>query len=207
MPLLKKHPSPLWGIWKIEEKRKDLLHRLDKPEAYLPDLNRFQSETRKCEWLAVRVLLKELTGSEWSVSYRDNGAPYLPGSAYRISISHTKGYAAVLLSPDKSAGIDIEYCSERIHRIKSRFLNHEELKWLGENPSTNQLLVCWSAKETVFKMMEQKAADFQNDIQVIDFNPLLNTGIVSVKAKITSGSPIFQLKYEITPDYVVTHSQ
>ena len=206
MSLLQKHLSPLWGIWKIEENWEVLLHRLEQTETYLPVLNRYRSEGRKSEWLAVRVLLKELTGSEMTISYRDSGAPYLPDSALHISISHTKGFVAVLLSQDKPVGIDIEYCSERIHRIKSRFLNDAELKLLGEL-STNKLLVCWSAKETVFKMLEQKTADMQRDIQIIDFNPLLTSGTLKVQETLTPRSAVYQIAYIITPDFVLTRSK
>ena len=206
MPLLQKHQYPLWGIWKIEENWEALLHQLEQPEAYLPFLNRYKPEGRKSEWLAVRVLLKELTGSEMTISYRDSGAPYLPDSSLHISISHTKGFAAVSLSQDKPVGIDIEYCSERIHRIKSRFLSDTELELLGEQ-STKNLLVCWSAKETVFKMLEQKTADMQQDIQIIDFNSANMSGIIMVKETLTSRSTVYQIAYMITPDFVITRSR
>ena len=208
MSLLQKNHLPLWGIWKIEENWEELLRRLDRHEAYLPFLNRYKSEGRKAEWLAVRVLLKELTGSEMAISYRNSGEPFLPDSALHISISHTKGFAAVLLSPDKPVGIDIEYRSERIHRIKSRFLSADEFELLGENPATNELLICWSAKETVFKMMGQKTVDIQNDIQIIELKPSSqDSGIVMVKESMTPQSTTFQIEYMITPDFVVTHSR
>ena len=206
MPLLQKHHAPLWGIWKIEENWEVLLNRLEQPEIYLPVLNRYRSEGRKSEWLSVRVLLKELTGSEMTISYRESGAPYLPDSSLHISISHAKGFAAVLLSQDNPVGIDIEYCSERIHRIKSRFLSAAELKLLGEL-STNNLLVCWSAKETVFKMLEQKTADMQRDIQIIDFNPLQTSGTLKVQETLTPRSAVYQIAYIITPDFVLTRSK
>ena len=208
MSLLQKHQSPLWGIWKIEENWEELLRRLERVDTYLPFLNRYKSETRKSEWLAVRVLLKELTGNEMIISYRENGAPYLPDAPLHISISHTKGFAAVLLSTDKPVGIDIEYRSERIHRIKSRFLNDDEFELLGAHPATNALLVCWSAKETVFKMLEQKAVDMQNDIQLIAFKPLSqDSGMIIVKENMTPQSSVFQIAYTITPDFVVTRSR
>ena len=206
MPLLKKQWSPLWGIWKIEESWEELLHRLERREAYLPLLNRYQSESRKTEWLSVRTLLKELTGSETMIAYHENGVPYLPDSELHISISHTKGYAALLLSPHKPAGIDIEYCSERVHRVKSRFLSAAEFKLLGAHLSTHTLLVCWSAKETAFKMIEQQTADIQNDIQIVDYSPSQENGTIKVQETLTSQSSVFQIAYTITPDFVVTHS-
>ena len=208
MPLLQKYVSPLWGIWKIEESWEELLCKFERPEMYLPFLNQRKSEGRKSEWLAVRLLLKELTGTETAVSYRDNGAPYLPESAFHISISHTKGFAAVLLSPSKPVGIDIEYCSERVRRIKSRFLNEDELNLLGENPTTNDLLVCWSAKETAFKMTEQKTADLQKDVHIVDFKPFQysDSGTLTVRESLTPQLSVFHINYLITPDFIVTHS-
>jgi phosphopantetheinyl transferase len=174
---------------------------------YIPILNRYRAEGRKSEWLSVRVLLKELTGSEMTISYRNSGAPYLPDSSFHISISHTKGFAALLLSSVKPVAIDIEYISERIHRIKSRFLSYAELKLLGNNPYTNELLICWRANETVFKMLEQKTADLQKDIHIIEFKPLSGeSGMVMVKESMTPQSSTFQIDYIITPDFVVTHS-
>ena len=207
MPLLQKHNAPLWAIWKIEENWEELLRQLERPEAYLSILNGYKSEGRKSEWLAVRVLLKELTGCEPDILYHDNGAPYLQESSSYISISHTKGFAAVLLSPNKPVGIDIEYHSERIYRIKSRFLSETEFELLGENPSTDKLLTCWSAKETVFKMLEQKTADMQKDIQIIDCNLSHNNGMIMLKESLTPHLSVFQIEYMITPDFVVTHSK
>jgi len=209
MPLLHKYLSPLWGVWKIEESWEELLYQFEQTDIFHSFLNNSKSESRKAEWLAVRLLLKALTGKETAISYRDNGAPYLPDSPCYISISHSKGFAAVILSPDKPVGIDIEYISERVHRIKSRFLNEVELKLLGNNPTTNDLLICWSAKETAFKMTAQKSADLQKDIQIIDFNPFQNNdkGALSVKEFLTPQSSVFQINYLITPDFVVTYCE
>ena len=206
MSLLQKHQSPLWGIWKIEENWEELLSRMQHPESYLSVLNRYKSDVRKAEWLSVRVLLKELTGSEMAISYLAGGAPYLKDSSLHISISHTKGYSAVLLSPEKPVGIDIEYRSERIHRIKSRFLSNAEWELLGDHPDTNDLLVCWSAKETVFKMLEQQTADLQNDIQIVEFQPLKVSGIIVMQERLTPQLSVFQIQYSITPHFVVTLS-
>ena len=122
MPLLMKHTGPLWGIWKIEEPSEVLFALLQNRKEYLPQLELIRTEQRRREWLASRVLLQELTGGSALIAYHPNGAPYLSGSSLHISISHTKGYAAVLLQDHPAAGIDIEYRSERVSRIRSRFM-------------------------------------------------------------------------------------
>ena len=207
--LLQKYHTPLWGIWKIEESWEEMLRQLEQQHTYLSFLNQRKSDSRKTEWLAVRLLLKELIGKEIGIAYRENGAPYLPDSSLHISISHTKGFAAVLLSPEKPIGIDIEYCSDRVHRIKSRFLNENELNLLGDNPKTNELLVCWSAKETAFKMMEQKNINLQSDIHIIDFKPSQESdkGTITIRESLTPQSSVFYINYLILQDFVVTYSE
>jgi phosphopantetheinyl transferase len=207
MPVLQKYQSPLWGIWKIEESWEELLCLTGRSDEYLPHLQRSKSDSRKSEWLAVRLLLKEL-GVNATIAYHDNGVPYLPDLEYYISISHTKGYAAILLGSDKPVGIDIEYRSERIHKIKTRFLNEKELSLLGENPETIALLICWSAKETAFKMMEQKVADLQNDIHILTFEPLSpSSGYLTVQETLTPQAAVYRIKYSVTQDFVVTRSE
>lgn len=149
MPLLMKHTGPLWGIWKIEESSEVLLSLLRNREEYLPQLELIRTEQRRREWLACRVLLQELTGGPVCVAYRPNGAPYLSGSSLHISISHTKGYAAVLLQNRPAAGIDIEYHSGRVSRIRSRFMNPEEEAGIDKEHETEHLLLHWCAKETL----------------------------------------------------------
>ncbi|MDR2139799.1 MAG: 4'-phosphopantetheinyl transferase superfamily protein [Tannerella sp.] len=204
MPVLQKSVFPLWGIWKIEESWEELLALSECPDAYLPFLNGSRSDSRKAEWLAVRMLLKELTGSETRIAYRAGGAPCLPDAPFHISISHTRGYAAVLLHPDHPAGIDIEYRSERIQKLKSRFLSEPELRLLGEHPGSTELLICWSAKETAFKMTGQHFADWQKDLHILACDFSRTHGLLTVKETLTPRSATCQIHYNIAPDFVLT---
>jgi phosphopantetheinyl transferase len=204
MPVLQKSAFPLWGIWKIEESWEELLALSKRPDACLPFLNGCQSDSRKAEWLAVRMLLRELTGCETRIAYQASGAPYLPDVPYHIGISHTRGYAAVLLHPDHPAGIDIEYRSERIQRLKSRFLTEPELRLLGEHPGTDELLICWSAKETSFKMTGQRMADWQKDLHILACDFSRNDGFLTVRETLTPQSVTYQIHYDIALDFVLT---
>ncbi|MDR1408602.1 MAG: 4'-phosphopantetheinyl transferase superfamily protein [Tannerella sp.] len=204
MPLLQKHASPLWGIWKIETRWEQLLAQSECPDLYRPFLDQCRSESRKAEWLAVRLLLRELTGRETEIAHRDNGAPYLPDSEYNISISHTKGYAAVILDRAHPVGIDIEYRSERVRRIKSRFLDESECARLA-GASTEALLICWSAKETSFKMTGQCTADFRKDLRILSFECFADVGKIDVKEMLTAEIATYEITYAVTPAYVVTY--
>ena len=72
------------------------------------ELNRFVSERRKMEWLSVRVLLYAMLQEDKEIGYSPEGKPYLTDHSFFISISHTKGYVAVMLASFTPAGIDIE---------------------------------------------------------------------------------------------------
>ena len=125
MALLYKQLSPLHGVWKMEESSDELLGMLEHKADYSSFLERVSAEKRRQERFASRVLLKELLGEEARVDYHSTGAPFLACVPLYISISHTKDYVAVILDK-RPTGIDIEYRSDRILKIRSRFMNPEE---------------------------------------------------------------------------------
>lgn len=204
MPFLMKHTAPLWGVWKIEESSDLLFSLLRDGEAYLPQLEMLHSEQRRREWLASRVLLQELTDGPVHIAYLPNGAPCLSGSSLYISISHTRGYAAVLLQTGPVAGIDIEYRSGRVAKIRSRFMNPEEEAYVDKEHETEHLLLHWCAKETLFKMIGQKEVDFLRHLHVCPF-PYAEEGSFHVCETRTGGEgAVFRLGYRVTPDFVLT---
>lgn len=96
----------------------ELFALLPHREKYEADIRVFTAESRKLERLAVRVLLYVMLGEEKEIGYHPNGKPYLADSSFSISISHTKGYVAVLLGrPEKEVGIDIEFYGERVRKV------------------------------------------------------------------------------------------
>ena len=205
MPLFYKSSDPLFGIWKIEESVDELSTALADDQELLSGLDRNRPEVRQKEWLAVRVLLKELSGKSRLISYHPNGAPFLADHAFQISISHTKGYAALLLQQHPAAGIDIEYKSERVRKIRSRFMSESEEAALDLQHETEHLLIYWCAKETLFKMIGQQEVDFRHHLHVLPF-PFAAQGSFEVQETRTAQPQYFRLGYRIEEDFVVTFS-
>ena len=215
MPLLKICQSPVMGIWKIEETWRDLLDLFQNKSLFTGDVLDIQSEKRKCEWLATRLLIKYLTGTERPVCYKENGSPFLHDSYYQISISHTKGYAAVILSRFDCPGIDIEYPSDRAWKVRARFMSAEELllfdsfpdNCLADNekkPSQSTLAtLCWCLKETAFKALQESAVDFIKHLLIEPFT-LSERGVVTLTEKKTSQQEAFAIHYQIADDYIIT---
>lgn len=146
------------GIWKITEPLL-LLEDIFPLLAYEQELySKIKNENRKREWLASRILLTEISEKRVVIEYSPYGKPLLNSSTSNISISHSKNFAAVLLSSRFSPGIDIEHISLRVEKVKHKFLSADELSWCT---SIEQLTTCWSAKESVFKIYE-KELDFHD---------------------------------------------
>ena len=91
--LLYKQDKPLLAVWKMTESNDELLAMLGNARSY-PDIEAVaHSEIRLRERLTALVLVKTLLGREVEIRHAENGAPYLVGEPWHISISHTKGYA------------------------------------------------------------------------------------------------------------------
>ena len=103
------------------------------------------SKQRRLEKLATRALLFEMTNSaNLHFNHNDSGKPLLEG--YHVSVSHTKGMVALMLSKTREVAVDVEYESDRVGRIAHKFVNVDETM-----PSNLHLLLAWCAKEAIFK--------------------------------------------------------
>ena len=214
MPVLNTYKSPLLGIWKISESWQILFDLLINKETYYPDLEKIQSEKRKQEWLAARLLLQHLTDGDTPIRYHKNGAPFLPDSEYRISISHTQGFAAVLLSKSSNPGIDIEYHSERAWRLRKKYMNEGELTFITSlcdhkntanktmADATEIATLCWCAKETAYKALGETAVDFAKHLCIEPFSPA-KEGILMLNERRTKQKLSFKIDYQITKDFIL----
>ncbi|MDR1160819.1 MAG: 4'-phosphopantetheinyl transferase superfamily protein [Tannerellaceae bacterium] len=206
MPLYLKQTTPLMGIWKVNESVEELLSLLTQTKTPFLFPENIHTESRKTEWLAVRVLLKELLGEETTIAYHPNGAPYLPERALTISISHTKSYVAVLLLDTPPAGIDIEYRANRILKIRRRFLSPEEDSHIDPAHEADHLLIHWCAKEALFKMIGQTEVDFANHIHITPF-PYKQSGNLLITKTRTPQAASYSLSYRVDADFVLVFTE
>ncbi len=208
MNTLTTYSDTLWGVRRVEKSSGELLSLLENKEFYIPFIERFKLESRKCEWLMIRVLLKELLGEEKEISYDDNGKPFLEDRSYFVSFSHTRGYVAVIANPTHPVGIDIEEISQRIYRVKERFMSEEELMNLSEPQELIHLLLHWSAKETLFKALGQQSVDFTRQLHVNRFEPrLIEPDCFSAYETRTGENHHFMIRYIANSEYVLTFTE
>ena len=163
MPLLQKseYGNSLIAVWKTTEPTEELL-KLCHP-AYRQELTASGLKGgRLAERAAVRALLSGIFPENPPIIlYREDGSPYIE-NGNSISISHTKGYAAVMISGSTACGIDIELISGRALRIRERYMNSTDLDSFSGTDADATL--CWSAKETAFKATGRESYDFKNKI-------------------------------------------
>ncbi|MBS5874549.1 MAG: 4'-phosphopantetheinyl transferase superfamily protein [Prevotella sp.] len=168
-------PDVRLGIWAISESSDDFWALSPYVESSCSEFNAlYKSEQRKCEVLAVRLLIKEIIGDNVLLLHQDNGKPYL-SSGMNISISHTRGFAVIIVSHSKQVSVDIEYFSNRIERMRSKFMRDDE------NASSQvKLLMHWCAKETMYKLFPEDNLTF-NKMQLLSVDGNDSTGIITAK--------------------------
>ncbi len=157
------------AVWKVTENELTLseIALLTKGEQI--SLSSIINPGRRLEWLAVRVLLKELYPIGQTIDYLKNGKPFLVNNADKISITHSGKMVGIALHPTKTPGIDIEAVGPRIFKIAHRFLSESEKIYLGATPSIEQLLIIWGAKEVMYKVFEHGEVSFKNNFSVEPF--------------------------------------
>jgi phosphopantetheinyl transferase len=191
------------GVWRLDEELSQLLSFCSKKQKYLSKMEQFLSAQRKREWLAVRVLLKQICGEEKEIAYYPSGKPYLADGSFCISISHTKGYVTVLLHPTRKVGIDIEQKNERVLTVKHKFLNESEIANIANECELEQTLLYWSAKESVYKLLGIEGVNFSEQLQVKPF-VLATQGVLNVQALVSTQTTDYTVHYRFFDDAVLS---
>lgn len=193
------------GFWDITESADQLMSDLQPDADDLSGYLLFRNEARKREWLATRLLLKQMTGTGSKVDYDISGKPILLNSPGHISITHTSGHVAICYHPDLHPGIDIELISRNTERAATKFLSKDELKdcTIDGCISNKDLLLRWCAKEAVFKMVPFKEVDFASQIACCAAPLLQSEGELSAVFTGDGLKLSIPLKYRITEDILM----
>jgi 4'-phosphopantetheinyl transferase len=203
--LLKKHIGKdcILGVWNVVESYDELILISDLTASDIEKLDSFSNLKRKLEWICTRILFKELTNSASEIIYNDDGKPFVADNSFKISISHSKSLVSVIVSKTREVGVDIEYVTNKIEKIVHKFLSIKEQHAISKSPERIiHLYICWSAKETLYKIFSSYKLNFIDNIDILPFianNEGTINAIVSkddMKIKCT-------LNYEIINNYVL----
>ena len=187
-------------LWKIIPGELDDKH-ISKEEI---GLLKIRKEKKSKEYfLAVRKLLKN-EDSELTIEYDSKGKPHL-NKKKGISISHSNEIVAICISNEIDFGIDIQHKTDKIFKIKSKFLSKNEGKFLGKTDNMEFLIKVWSAKESIFKALGKEGVSFLNDIEIdtIKDKDLFRAGYYkkdNIKIK-------FDLDFLFIEEYIICHAK
>lgn len=151
------------GIWKIEETEEFFLSNV-------PLQKEVTHRHKRLQHLAGRFLLQFLFPDfpYELIRIADTRKPYLPDEHYHFSISHCGDYAAAIVSSTHRVGIDIEIPSDKVDRIKGKFLSESEKMFYSQLVTLDSRLptLLWCAKESIFKWYGNGQVDFRKHIQL-----------------------------------------
>ena len=151
------------GLWKIDGSEIRF-------ESEFPEISKKLSVRHprtQLQRYASRLLIHEMLGKLPEVWKDEHGKPHLKEVEMEISISHTEGYAAILLGSGK-LGVDVQHYKPNVLKVRDRFLDDRELL-LAQDIETTTLF--WAAKEAVYKYNALPGLDFRDPITVHSIEP------------------------------------
>ncbi len=166
------------SIWSIEESLDFFLSNLRLTKNCEQRLDKLKSDEMKKQFLAVRKLIQLNGISLDSLRYSSEGIPFL-NNEKNISISHTKGFSAIAISP-KPVGIDIQDFRDKILSISKKFINSNE-RDLIDPSSIKELTLVWCIKEATYKVHRKPGLDFKDEIKIQSISNNLSHSTVEVE--------------------------
>ena len=217
------YPNVFLGLWQTTETVDGFFGTYGFLEPYRQHVETsFKNDGRKKEFLAIHALLHEMLaicgkphGARRSnglqeqsnasqglpvadvpmIGHAASGQPLLRG--YHVGVTHTKGYAALMLSKSCDVACDIEHFSDRVERIKSKFLRKDEMA-----DDLDSLLVHWCGKETVYKLFPEDNLQF-SQMRVGPFSTMSDWACEVENMK--RGEKV-RVDFELTMQFVLTYA-
>lgn len=154
-------------LWRVTESCDDLLSMCASCGIDADGCKGYKAVSRRVEYMVERLLLAEAFGGAVELRHNADGAPRVDCCKH-ISISHTPGLIGVAVSELAAIGIDMEHRSNRVLRVRSKFLDDEELGRIAADDADANL-VAWTAKEAMYKLVSQSGVGLRDDLHVHPF--------------------------------------
>ena len=160
-------------VWKISESYEELVDAIILNEKNSIRLAGMKSEIHQRAFLSVRKLMQHAGFTDFDLYYDEFGKPKLYREKH-ISITHSHHFSAIIIS-DQTVGIDIELQREKIIKIAHKFCESEfeflpeEFDAESKQEYIRKLTVIWGAKESIFKIRNEKGISFKDHIKANAF--------------------------------------
>lgn len=161
--------------------------------------NEITHDNRKLEFLGVRFLLHKIAPNN-QLNYSKTGKPLL-SNGQEISISHSKKHIAMAITKSNLlCGIDVQEKTEKIIRLREKFLNIKELDFIPKKDQLKNTLA-WSSKEALFKMIDEVNMPFSTSFNILNFGK--NKILTEVTHPKFEGE--FELNYKVFDTFVMVY--
>jgi phosphopantetheinyl transferase len=200
MPLVKTiqiAPATQAGIWHITEPEEFFRQEV---QVFRP----IRHPHKRLQHFAARYLLKVLfPGFPVNQIQAAAGAkPYINGHLFHFSITHSRDYAAAIVSEQYRVGIDIEYMQPLISAVASKFLSETEQQFIDPRQSLLHQTICWTAKEAAYKWYGRGEVDFKKHILLRPF-AVQQAGEAACEFRKDDTAALLRLHYEAGKEYCV----
>ena len=178
---------PLFYQQNINESTRLAIWRIEEPETFflskVPLQRDITHPNKRLQHLAGRYLLPFLFNDfpYREIEIADTRKPFLPNEQYHFSISHCNKYAAAIASRDCRVGVDVEFTTPRLEKIKHKFMHQAELDFVSTQLPAEQLkllTIIWSAKEAMYKWYGAGSVDFIDMMITLPFQ-LMHEGNIN----------------------------
>ncbi|GAB3510342.1 4'-phosphopantetheinyl transferase family protein [Emticicia fontis] len=193
------------AIWHITESH-DVLQAMLPSEiltdAELADIHHPQKQIEFfCSRLTIKYLADKLGIKYLGIKKDEYGKPYLVGSDWQFSLTHTIEYIAVVMHENLPLGIDMEQPSEKLLRIANKYLSETEKNDAGTD--LDKLCIYWSAKEALYKLYGKRKVIFIDNLLISPFRK--DQQVIEGRLKINEIDEQYSLIVEkIAQYYLVT---
>jgi len=182
------------AVWRINEDENFFRLQLQLSEEEKIFLQNIKAPNKRLEWLASRHLIRSLLKTDLFIdsNFKQKGKPELLSHKKEISISHSSGVCAVIVS-EKKAGVDIELLGRNVSSMAHKFISDEEKK--NRELTGDELLFIWCVKECLFKLYAKGGVDFQRDL--FAELPIEKSGISKAEIRKTDFSKTLTIYHRI----------
>ncbi len=195
------------GIWEINETVEELFGRVKLSRKEKQYYSLLKSPLRKKHWLSYRLILPHLVKREElsNIHYDEFGKPHLDNGVRHLSVAHSGKFSAMIVSPTKSVGIDIEAMSPKISKISHKFLNKKELKQDFSGHAMESLYLIWSGKEALYKLYGKRDLLFRENFRIFPFE-FQQEGTITGEISCDDFHKEYPLHYQTIENYILVYA-
>jgi len=146
----------------------EMFHYLKGKKINMSHLDNVTNEKRKAEWMFIREIICKTMPHAEDIVYDQHRKPSFKNSNNFLSISHSHERIAVAINEANATGIDLQYITPKILRIKSKFLNEREQSKITDD--SIELTCYWCIKEALFKIYGKKDAFLKENFEVQNYS-------------------------------------